>query len=214
MRVVLLLIYLCFGYLTLVAQVQFIARVDSTSMWIGDQQNITFTYKAGTYQPAPDFHMINLDTCSFLEIISQTSWLKTQQDNEIKIEKKLRFAIFDEGNFVIPSVFVVAGNDSVSTSDIPIHIKGIEPDSTGLLPIKGIIREKNKWTDYMAWIIAGLVLILSFVLYRYYLYKQKMKAIPPVVVPEKPLLPHEIAIQKLLLLKQSRLWEKGEVKEY
>lgn len=196
------------------AQASFVARVDSTSMLLGDQQNLTLTFIAPSNAKTADFHIENLDTCSFLDIISRGTWTRTEQNNIVKLEKKLRFSIFDEGTFILPTVTVRLGDDSISTNTIPIQIKGVEPDSTGLLPIKGIITEKARWSDYMGWYIAFLSLALLYGLYRYYQYRLKLRGIPVESTPEVILLPHEIAIQKLLELKHNRLWEKGEVKEF
>ena len=214
MKSVLLIFIMLMSNAIGIGQAQFIAKVDSTTMWLGDQQNLTITYTGSSSQNKPDFHIELLDTCSYLDILSQTAWLKTEINHVTTLEKKLKFSIFDEGNFIIPSLYVKVGADSFATFTIPIHIKGIEPDSTGLLPIKGIIKEKAKWTDYLAWIISIISLMLIYGLYRYYQHRKKLKEIPEVIVPPITRLPHEIAIQKLLELKQSRLWEKGDVKEY
>jgi hypothetical protein len=196
------------------AQTSFTARLDSTSMILGDQQNLTLTYIAPSNAKAADFHIENIDTCSFLDVISRGTWIRTEQNNIVKLEKKLRFSIFDEGTFIIPSVTARLGDDSIVTNTLPIQIKGVEPDSTGLLPIKGIITEKARWSDYMGWYIAILSLALLYGLYRYYQYRLKSNVIHVEPTPEVILLPHEIAIQKLLELKHHRLWEKGEVKEF
>lgn len=195
-------------------QVNFNARVDSTSMLIGDQQNLTLTFVSPSSQDKAELHTEYLDTCSFLDIISQTPWLKSELNNQSTLEKRLRFSIFEAGDYTIPSLYAILGSDTLHTYLIPLIIQGIEPDSTGLLPIKGIIQEKSKWTDYLAWIIGVLSLLVAYGLYRYLQYKKKSKMIEAVIEVPVVIPPHEIALQKLYALKESKLWEKGEVKEY
>lgn len=216
MKHILNTIFILFIFLhtTLWSQNSFIAKVDSTTMVIGDQQNLILTYTTSLNGLSPNFHIENLDTCTFFEPISQTQWIKTQTNTATIIEKKIRFSIYDEGLFKIPSVYAFNGTDSLATFEIPIEIKGVEPDSTGLLPIKGIIKEKNNWSDYI-WLysILGFIL-LTYALYRYIKYKNDRKAEEIIIPVEIKKSPHQIALEKLGSLKESRLWEKGEVKEY
>lgn len=197
-----------------IGQANFNARVDSTSMLIGDQQDLTLTFVSSSGQDKADLHIEYLDTCSFLDIISQTPWLKSELNNRTTLEKKLRFSIFESGNYTIPSLFAIFGSDTLYSYPIPLVIQGIEPDSTGLLPIKGIIQEKSKWTDYLGWIIGVISLLLAYGIYRYILHKKKAKMSQEVIEVPVIIPPHEIALQKLYALKKSKLWEKDEVKEY
>ena len=51
----------------LYGQQTFLAKVDSLKMEIGDQQNLTLTFTTSLGGNSPDFHLENLDTCSFLD---------------------------------------------------------------------------------------------------------------------------------------------------
>ncbi len=207
-----MLMMFLYGYLQ--GQNSFVAKVDSLKMEIGDQQNLTLTYTTSLGGPSPDFHLENLDTCSFFERVGQTDWIKTQSSTYTTIEKKIRFSVFDEGIFKIPTLYAVQASDSLATYEIPIEITGVEPDSTGLLPIKGIVKEKNNWQDYIWWYIGVAIAGLGIVLYRY-LQKMKNRKGEEIIVPvEIVKTAHQIALEKLGALKESRLWEKGEIKEY
>lgn len=201
-------------YATATAQGAFTARVDSTTMLIGDQNMLTVTLQSGLGEDAADFHLESLDTCTFLDIIAQSPWIKTEENNQVRQEKKIKFALFDAGTVIIPSLYAIIGIDTLYTYTIPIEVIGVEPDSTGLLPIKGIIHERAHWSDYQWWIIAMLSLLSGYILYRYLQYRKKISSIQEIQVPEILLQPHEIALTKLRELQKSKLWEKGEVKEY
>jgi len=198
----------------LLGQNSFVAKVDSLKMEIGDQQNLTLTYITSLGGSSPDFHLEHLDTCSFFERVSQTEWIKTQSSTSTTIEKKIKFSIFDEGVYKIPTMYAVQGGDSIGTYEIPIEITGVEPDSTGLLPIKGIIKEKNNWQDYFWWYVGIALASLGFLWYRY-IQKRRNRKLEEIVVPVEIIKSaHQIALEKLGALKESRLWEKGEIKEY
>lgn len=198
----------------LYGQQTFLAKVDSLKMEIGDQQNLTLTFTTSLGGNSPDFHLENLDTCSFFERVGQTDWIKTQSSTSTIIEKKIRFSVFDDGYYKIPTLYAVLGNDSIATYEIPIEITGVEPDSTGLLPIKGIVKEKNNWQDYLWWYVLLIALGLVYIVYRY-MQKRKNQKLEDIIVPVEIIKsPHQIALEKLGTLKESRMWEKGEIKEY
>lgn len=206
----------CFGlcFISAHGQAQFTARVDSLNMLIGDQQTLVFNITSPAGINPSDIHTEFLDTCKFLEIITQSTWTRSEGNQLILQEKNIRFGIFDEGHFVIPACFAIHRNDTFWTYPIPIDVRGIEPDSTGLMPIKGIVLEKPSWTDYLAWLIGAGVLLIGYLIYLYYKKVQANKLRKKTEIPEIVLLPHELALQKLQGLKQSRLWEHGEVKEF
>lgn len=196
------------------SQVDFISRVDSTSMLLGDQQNLVFRLSSPAGVSPADIHTEALDTCSYLELVNEGTWTRTEENQQVIQQKTIRFTIFDEGQYVIPSCYVAVGMDTFRTYPIPMVVAGIEPDTTGLLPIKGIIKEQARWTDYLGWILGIVVLLFAYLAYRYFRNRRAKKERIAIPVPEIPLLPHEIALQKLNDLKQSRIWEQGEVKEF
>ena len=189
----------------LYGQQTFLAKVDSLKMEIGDQQNLTLTFTTSLGGNSPDFHLENLDTCSFFERVGQTEWIKTQSSTSTIIEKKIRFSVFDDGYYKIPTLYAVLGNDSIATYEIPIEITGVEPDSTGLLPIKGIVKEKNNWQDYLWWYVLLIALGLVYIVYRY-MQKRKNQKLEDIIVPVEIIKsPHQIALEKLGTLKESRI---------
>jgi len=205
---------LCLWFYSVNGQAQFTARVDSLNMLIGDQQSLAFNITSPSGINPSEIHTEFLDTCKFLEIINQSNWTRSAGNQLILQEKTIRFGIFDEGHFVIPACFALHGNDTFWTYPISIDVRGIEPDSTGLMPIKGIILEKPSWTDYLAWIIGAAALLLGYLIYLYFKKVQAKKLRQKTETPVIVLLPHELALQKLQGLKQSRLWEYDEVKEF
>jgi hypothetical protein len=87
----------------------------------------------------------------------------------------------------------------------------IASDTVQIAPIKPIIEEPRTLEDLIPYLIPLLILIIIASII--YLIVNRNKR-PKVIVPEKPLLSHELALQKLVALQQQKLWQKGEVKQY
>jgi hypothetical protein len=124
-------------------------------------------------------------------------------------------AVFDTGIVRIPPMPVVLQNsigfDTQYTNDIPLLITGVA-DSLGLAPIKPIIPEPAKFSDYLPYLIAAAligILIVLGIIYR----RRKPKAQEVVEVRDVKSA-HVIAFEKLDLLESEKLWQKGHIKEY
>jgi hypothetical protein len=126
-------------------------------------------------------------------------------------------SVFDTGWVMIPAVPVVIreGNnlDTFYTTDIPVQVMPVEPDSTGLAPMKEIIRQPFSLIYYKKYLPHLIIFLLLLAGLYYWWRKQRKKAdyVPP---PEPEPLPHEWALMKLDELEARRLWQTGEVKEH
>lgn len=88
-------------------------------------------------------------------------------------------------------------------------------DTTELiLPIKEILVEKKRFSDYL-WILYSLLGILALCLLGFYLYKKREKESETIVIPEPVKLPaHHIALDGLKRLRKKELWKAGKTKEH
>ena len=103
------------------------------------------------------------------------------------------------------------GKVETNTLRLEVATIPIRGDSIQIAPIKPIIEEPRTFEDFIPYLIPLLILIVIGCMI--YLIVNRKKP-PKVVVPEKPLLPHELALQKLVALQQQKLWQKGDVKPY
>ncbi len=196
------------------AQVTVTARVDSTRMYIGDQQNFHLQLLV-----SPEARIEQVDLSALhqppLEVVRQTPWDTTAQGRGLRLDKTLRFTAWDSGRVVIPRVPVVFRyRDRLDTAwslAIPIEVALVLPDTSGLAPIKPIIEEPPRWTDYLPWmIVAGAVVVLALLLWWWQRRDRPRLAAP--VPPPRP--PHELALDALDRLRKRKLWQQGQVKEY
>lgn len=201
---IVLLALLAFCPQDLHAQVSFECRVDSNKMLIGDQRSLYLQLSPASTSPGPiDFSAWESEG---VEILDNQQWNQTTNG----FEQQLTFAVFDTGYVVLPSLILQIAGDSIYSNDLALEVQGIMLDSTGLAPIKPILKEPVRLSDFLLYIIVFLVglLIIGLVFLR-----KKYTAVPEEIV-EVPLPPHQIALMSLEKLKGKKLWQQGKIKEY
>lgn len=203
---------LLFWPVLLVSQAQL--TVDRTKMLIGDQISLSLTFDIPS-----DGNWINRevtlpDTLNSIQTISSSEPSMNVVNGLTRIEKQWVIAPFDTGYIYIPGLPIVVSQggstDTFITNNIPIFVEGVVIDSTGLAPIKDIIKEAKSWVDYI-WLF-GLIGVIGVVFLFYYLMKTRkapVEELPEIIRP-----PDEIALAELDLLEAKKLWQKGEIKSY
>lgn len=98
----------------------------------------------------------------------------------------------------------------------PLSVKGLNPDSLEVAPIKPILTEARNLSDYLIFIyILGAILFMSIAYWLFNKWNTSKKnaqmepAVEQVAIPA-----HEKAIKALQQLRREELWQKGEIKEY
>jgi len=136
-------------------------------------------------------------------------------------EDTVKIKIWDEGKFVL--IPLINGNkDFLLDENYPIItiLKSINPDQKNntISPINDIIREKKYLNDYLHWYHYLIVLLLMILLglYWYFNHKKKYKTnvVEVPVEDNKPFSPEQVALAKLLTMKQEKIWLIGKTKEY
>lgn len=132
-------------------------------------------------------------------------------------KNRIKLIFWETGNFyILPSVF--HQSDMLLPKSLhdfePVFVPEVKRDTSmqshdGLIDNYDIIREKVSWKDYLNWII-GIALLILIVLLLLYINKKRKKRDPNwVELKEKVVVrpAHEIALEKLKNLKQSKIWE-------
>ncbi len=209
MKSALVSILMCLG-VSIQAQVSFQCRVDSNKMLIGDQRQLLLQV-----QTSQQMVIDSIDFSSWnelgVELIQRPNWPRSISGTMID---ELTIGVFDTGYIKLPPLplhYQAQGlTDTVHSNDLVLEVAGITVDSTGLAPIKPILKEPLSLRDVWPYLVALLVgsLIIGWVFLR------KKKSLPePEVIPIKEP-PHEIALRRLNLLDQKKLWQQGKIKEY
>lgn len=210
------LIFLHFN-ITSNAQVEVGARLDSTRILIGDQvkMHIQLTAPGNVRVQPPDLTV--LDSLKGIEVLDTTAWDTLQRGANYVLEQQLTLTSFDSGVYVLPRIpvsYLQNGKfDIAETNTLRLEVTTIPitSDTVQLAPIKPIMKEPRTLEDLIPYLTPLLILlIIGSIIYLIVNRKKK----PKVIIPPKPLLPHELALQKLVALQQQELWQKGEVKQY
>jgi hypothetical protein len=189
--------------------------VNKTEALIGDQLKLTLQiYTPSTHQWTNQ-DIVPGDTAGVVEVITTDSLQQTQDGDYTQYLKTWTIAVFDTGLIRVQAMPVVlkssVGEDTQYTNDIPLMISGVV-DSLGLAPIKPIVREPAKLSDYLPYIIIAVILIILIIAGIIY-SRRKPKTQKVVEVRDlKP--PHVIALEALDALEREKLWQQGLIKEY
>ncbi|WP_163272571.1 hypothetical protein [Dysgonomonas sp. 511] len=157
--------------------------------------------------------------------------------NEVMtISQKYVVTSFDSTLYHIPYMLVVDGNDTLKTNDFGLKVsapqlsdstlayleklKNHETDSIDFVQlqisdIKDIQTPPMVWQDYLEYLLIPLVVILVLALIAaaiILIMRKKRKGY--YFTPKIELPPHVVALEGLEKLKASKLWQKGQEKEY
>lgn len=193
------------------------ARLDTTAILIGDQIHLTVVLQhpseAQVKLPQPK------DTLTAkVEIIeSRTDTIASSPAGKI-IRQQFLITSFDSGTYLIPPLpYVVTHKgkiDTVGTNPLWLTVYSIPVDSTThLFDIKPLMRIPYTFREIMQYVIWILIVagIIAGGFFLYLKYKRKEPLFVEHKIEEPP---HVIALRELEALKEKKLWQQGQVKEY
>lgn len=179
------------------------AILDTNSILIGQQTNLTITSELNK----TDFWPI-LDSIipNEIEIIDKSN-IDTI-DN--LLSQQFIITSWDSGSYYISPVKF---SKLSQTSGILLNVFSVEIniDET-LKDIKGPIDEPIGWNDIWPWLTAFIFLLVLIYVVKKYLSTEKKKDL---VIKEEVQIAADItALKQLVKLENSKIWQKGNVKEY
>ncbi len=155
-----------------------------------------------------------------IEIVSKskTDTVKDDASSQKFLRQILTITSFDTGFVVFPPVpFTIVRNgqtESVKTEALLLEVYKVKVDlKADIKDIKPIIKAPISFRELLPYIAGALILGALIYGVIYYLRKRKKapeeKPQPKITIP-----PWEIALQKLNVLKNEQIWQKGDIKEY
>lgn len=217
-----IILYISFIFFTFTAgaQVAVSAKLDSNTITIGDQVNLTISVSnsdgAIIYFPTSD----NISNGS-LEVVQQR--YDTTFDGEgktISFNQISTLTSFEDGADTIADLKVRCLLPDNSLVEIPVDtlilaVSDVAVDTTlAIKDIAGIISVPYTFNDFLPWILL-MALIAIAIWLAYYIYKRlkNKKPILPVVKPVV-VIPEQKALADLEHLRVAGLWKNGQIKEY
>lgn len=204
------------------------ARLDSTSILIGDYLNVHLEVavpKGNTIL----FPKIN--TPFFTALNSPIEWIESSKidtsfSGDLQLFKQtITITAFDSGRYTFPSIPILSSDSLLMTitDSLFFNVTTIPVDTTAAYKdIKGNV--KVPFTFHEFWLYVkkyGLLILLIAILIGLSIYfaikwmNKKKKGVKPIIKKQKPKeKPHIIALRDLDYLKKKKLWEQGKIKEY
>ena len=215
-------IFISFSYSQ--GNISFSAKIDSTKILIGDQIKLTLTAKISGKQTVT-FPELKDTITDKVEIVENLGIDTVKAENGyLVLHQKYLITSFDSGIYVFRpfKIFFSEGKnkDSAFTKELFLQVFTIPIDTTkqAICDIKKQIETPFTFEEFIkrfypliiSIVIAGLLGLLAW-----YLYKKYKKKEPLIKLPVKPKeAPHIVALRELERIKSEKLWQKNMVKEY
>ncbi|SFW38705.1 hypothetical protein [Chitinophaga sancti] len=200
------------------AQVQVSARTDTNRIRIGEQVKLILS------ATVPDKGAGNVvfpqlpDSFTHWEVVSRTGFDTSAANGNKVFQQTLVLTSFDSGSWNLPALkFDVISNgavaDSAFTDSLLVDVGTVAVDTTkAFKPIKAVRSVPWSFWDYWLYFAIGISgIIIGIGLFVYFRSRPKKVVVKP-TAPAVP--PYEVALLALRQLKEEKLWQQGDVKQY
>jgi hypothetical protein len=196
------------------------AKLQQYTIKIGDQTKLFLSI----HQAATDkttFPKLADTIIGKVQIVSKSKLdtvFDTSDHSRVTITQAILITSFDAGTYTIPPLAFTTSGGPLTTNDLTLQVQTVKVDTTkSIYDIKQPLAVSYNFFDWLkdhwVWVLLGLVIIALIVGVVWYL-KNRPKDIPVIRII-KPVIPlHTIALNKLQELRNKKLWQKDEVKQY
>ncbi|MBP3586146.1 MAG: hypothetical protein J6J29_01465 [Paludibacteraceae bacterium] len=193
--------------------------VDSTTLFIGDQtdMHLQVTHDKQEIVQMPVYGETLMPGIEIVDrTIVDTTYLANDQ---VQLNQYLTLTSFADSLFYISPIPFVNGNDTIFSEGISLNVvQPFEMDSTdmAITDIKDIYNAKIWWWGIIRWILLALACVgLGVGLYYLVRYIMRQQKGEMTIKPSEPKRPaEEIALEALDRIKQEKIWQNGQIKQY
>ena len=196
------------------------AAIDSTTLFIGDQTDLHLraTCEVGEQVQLP---VIDEQLIPGIEVVDRTIIdTTTLNDGRVQYNQYLTLTSFEDSLFYIEPLPFVSGDDTVWSESLMLNVvQPFELDSAdmAITDIKSIYRAPIWWWGFLRWILLALA-VAGIGVGGYYLItylQSRMGKREEDAAAAEPLRPaEEVALEKLDIIREQKIWQTGQVKEY
>ncbi|MCX7986307.1 MAG: hypothetical protein N2662_05160 [Bacteroidales bacterium] len=195
------------------------ARFDSTQILIGDQINLTVTVEQPENAKVilPNFRDSLAGKIEILKFFPNDT--QRLDNKRIKVQQRYLVTSFDSGLYQVGPIvfkyFFENKEDSIISDPVILVVNTIPiKDLTKIADIKTVIKLPLTFKEVLPFMgITLLFLILvALGIYAYLRWKQNKPLFPFMEKPAEPA--HVVAFRELEKLKNAKLWQQGQFKEY
>ena len=196
------------------------ATLDSTTLFIGDQTDLHLR-AIGEVGEQVTMPVLDKELIPGVEIVDRTIVdTLSLKDGRVQYDQYLTVTSFEDSLFYIAPLPFVSGDDTVWSDGLTLNVvQPFEMDTTdmAITDIKGVYKAPIWWWGIFRWVLLAVLLAGVGVAGYYlitYLQRRKLEEAGNEVVTE-PLRPaEEVALEKLDAIKEEKIWQQGQVKEY
>ena len=196
------------------------ATLDSTTLFIGDQTDLHLR-AIGEVGEQVTMPVLDKELIPGVEIVDRTIVdTISLKDGRMQYDQYLTVTSFEDSLFYIAPLPFVSGDDTVWSDALTLNVvQPFEMDTTdmAITDIKGVYKAPVWWWGIFRWVLLAVLLAGVGVAGYYlitYLQRRKLEEAGNEVVTE-PLRPaDEVALEKLDAIKEKKIWQQGQVKEY
>lgn len=196
------------------------ATLDSTTLFIGDQTDLHLR-AIGEVGEQVTMPVLDKELIPGVEIVDRTIVdTISLKDGRVQYDQYLTVTSFEDSLFYIAPLPFVSGDDTVWSDGLTLNVvQPFEMDTTdmAITDIKGVYKAPVWWWGIFRWVLLAVLLAGVGVAGYYlitYLQRRKLEEAGNEVVTE-PLRPaEEVALEKLDAIKEKKIWQQGQVKEY
>ena len=196
------------------------ATLDSTTLFIGDQTDLHLR-AIGEVGEQVTMPVLDKELLPGVEIVDRTIVdTISLKDGRVQYDQYLTVTSFEDSLFYIAPLPFISGDDTVWSDGLTLNVvQPFEMDTTdmAITDIKGVYKAPIWWWGIFRWVLLAVLLagvgIAGYYLITY-LQRRKLEEAGNEVVTE-PLRPaEEVALEKLDAIKEKKIWQQGQVKEY
>lgn len=214
-----LLLLVCVGKVN-AQSTQVEANLSQQTIRIGDQVKLRLV----AHQPVKDhinFPKLADTIIGKVQIVSASkidTALDPQNKGQATITQTYIITSFDEGTYTIPAYSFGTAGGVLKSNELTLQVQTVKVDTTkAIYDIKQPLAVSYTFLDWLKdnwlWVVIPLVVILAIIGFIIYWRRRPKKEVA--VADVKPTIPaYETAIAKLKELKEKKLWQQDEVKQY
>ena len=196
------------------------ATLDSTTLFIGDQTDLHLR-AIGEVGEQVTMPVLDKELIPGVEIVDRTIVdTLSLKDGRVQYDQYLTLTSFEDSLFYIAPLPFVNGDDTVWSEGLTLNVvQPFEMDTTdmAITDIKGVYKAPIWWWGIFRWVLLALLLagvgVAGYYLITYLQNRKREEQGNDVItVPLRPA--EEVALEKLDAIKEKKIWQQGQVKEY
>jgi hypothetical protein len=196
------------------------AKLQQYTIRIGDQTKLFLSVQ----QPAKEhvnFPKLTDTITAKVQVVSigkpDTTFDKNDR-NLLTVIQSYVITSFDAGTYTIPSFAFGTTGGILKTNELTLQVETVKVDTTkAIYDIKQPLAVSYTFFDWLSdnwiWVISAVIVILLVAGLIYYL-RNRPKSEPVIKVKKREIPAHIIALNKLKELRDKKLWQQGQVKQY